>query len=154
MADPVEMLNEYWSDFGTSDYYESDPEEDRVYFGLEVSELEGCCASTNIWGFPEYDSLSDEEVEQMTLDVINIIFHDRDTRCVVAITNNNQPEANVVLDRCGFKHTRWMSKPEHEDDTEIRMWWWESDRSSLCYDRLEKIKKEINERGTKHGYVE
>lgn len=37
-------------------------------------------------------------------------------------TNSQQPTANEVLKRLGFKYSKWMSKKIHPE-TRVRLWW-------------------------------
>jgi hypothetical protein len=121
------------------DHYEMEPEEDKNYFGFEIEEPNGCCAARNLHEFPEFDRLTKDEERQMRDDLINEIQNRRWTNCLIVFTNDNQPETNRVLREIGFKHTRWMNKPDHDEETKIRLWWWEPDRKEEHYVRINKM---------------
>jgi adenylate cyclase class IV len=116
------------------DYYDYDEEDMRVYFEIATAEVHGCCAARNLFSFPEdAEGMSDSELEELELDLKGEILDQRHYRCIIIFTNDYQEQTNKILRKLGFKHTRWMDKPDHEEDTRIRLWWWEPDRREEAY---------------------
>jgi hypothetical protein len=106
-------------------------DEDRVYYGLEENEVEGCCAAINVSDFPEpygdedEDALMDkDELKKLEKDLKEIITENRKRRLIQIFTNNHQKQTNKILLKLKFKHTAWLDKPKH-GRSKIRMWWME-----------------------------
>jgi hypothetical protein len=93
---------------------------------MQITDLVGCCNAHVVWDFGgtvwsagKVDEITEDE---LTVEVQQIILREGHYKILIATTNNQQKEANAVLRKLGFSHSRWISKYQHPG-TRIRIWW-------------------------------
>ena len=118
----------YCERYDDDDYYEEE-EQPEVYIGFEYEQPEGCCAAITLWGFPEYDVMSEDECFALKRDLKQALRDYYLCSLVMIQTIPAQKQTNKILRELGFRYTRWMEKPEHDNpENKLRLWWFEPDR--------------------------
>ena len=95
---------------------------------MRMEMLPGCCNADIIFDFggtyatymnPKM-KVNKAKLENQLVNVMRISKH----RMIVCTTNDQQTDANELLRKYGFKHSKWMEKDVHPE-TKIRLWWLE-----------------------------
>lgn len=95
---------------------------------MTTVDFPACCTAIIVRDFGESDAAEGGN-QVYTPEKINNFLEAREKThkaygkaMVVATTNSEQKVANGVLLARGYKHSKWMSKPQHKN-TKVRLWY-------------------------------
>ena len=104
-----------------------------------TKEFPMCCTALNIYGFGESATSPTSDGSSLTEGWLTDTLENAAEGgfgIVIAMTTDEQDEANKLFEKHKFQTSGWISKPRHPE-TRIKLWWKDVGISEEEYEKLQ-----------------